>query len=82
MNRDDIQREFDRFFEFDTDDRRIVTSVSCRLFAEALVKMERQECADMCSAMTEAEYATGKVDHNEIAWTQKCAIKISERWKI
>lgn len=53
MNREDIQREFDRFFEFDTADRRIVTSVSCRLFAEALVKMEREQCAKACESVAD-----------------------------
>lgn len=72
MNREDIEREFDRFFEFDTDDRRIVTSVSCRLFAEALVKMEREECAKACEGWIGPSY---EFDLGR----QHCAKKIRER---
>lgn len=49
MNRDDITKEFDRFFEFDTDDRNTVTSTSARLFAEHIARKaitaEREQCA-------------------------------------
>ena len=37
MNKDQISAEFDAFFEFDTDDKRTVTSVSCKLFAQVIV---------------------------------------------
>lgn len=39
MTKDDIQAEFDAFFEFDTDDRSVVTSVSCRLFAQRIAAL-------------------------------------------
>lgn len=29
-----IKAEFDKFFEFPTDDKQVVSSVSCRLFAD------------------------------------------------
>lgn len=49
MTRDDIAKEFDRFFEFDTDDRSTVTSTSARLFAEHIarkaINAEREQCA-------------------------------------
>jgi len=34
MNKDEIQTEFDRFFDFQTPDKLNVTSVSAKLFAE------------------------------------------------
>ena len=40
---------------------------------------EREECAKVCDAKVDAEYATGKVDHNEMGWTQACAIAIRDR---
>lgn len=44
-----------------------------------LVLEERESCAQVCDAKVEAEYATGKVDHNEIGWTQACAAAIRAR---
>jgi len=39
MSRDDIQDEFDRFFEFDDPaNKTVVTSVSCRLFADHVAR--------------------------------------------
>lgn len=32
-----IDEQFDKFFEFDTDDKSTVTSTSCKLFAEHLI---------------------------------------------
>jgi len=63
MNRADIEIHFNHFFEFETDDRRTVTSVSCRLFAEALVKMEREACANICKKLAH-EYQ-GRTSLNE-----------------
>lgn len=40
---------------------------------------EREECAKVCDEKVNAEYATGKVDHNEMGWTQACAISIRAR---
>jgi hypothetical protein len=45
------------------------------------VKREREECARACDSKVYAEYATGKVDHNEIGWTQACSIAIRARGK-
>lgn len=36
-----IEQEFNLFFEFETDDRSIVTSASCKLFAEKIAKLVR-----------------------------------------
>ena len=47
----------------------------CELVAAA----EREACAKVCEEKIDAEYATGKVDHNEMAWTQSCAIAIRAR---
>ena len=43
------------------------------------VAAEREACAAVCCNMIDAEYKTGKVDHNEMAWTQACAIAIRAR---
>lgn len=43
------------------------------------IKAEREACAKVCDEKVEAEYATGKVDHNEMGWTQACAIAIRAR---
>ena len=40
---------------------------------------EREQCAKVCDAKVDAEYVTGKVDHNEMAWTQSCAAAIRAR---
>ena len=40
---------------------------------------EREACAKVCDEKVDAEYATGKVDHNEMGWTQACAIAIRAR---
>ena len=46
---------------------------------EAGAKQEREVCAKVCDDKVDAEYATGKVDHNEMGWTQSCAIAIRAR---
>lgn len=46
---------------------------------DAAVKAEREACAKLCDDKVNSEYATGKVDHNEMAWTQSCAIAIRAR---
>jgi hypothetical protein len=43
------------------------------------VEEEREECAKLCEALSEREYQTGKVDHNERAWTDFCATAIRAR---
>ena len=43
------------------------------------VEQEREACAKVCDDKVDAEYATGKVDHNEMGWTQSCAIAIRAR---
>lgn len=44
-----------------------------------MVEAEREACAKVCDEKVNAEYATGKVDHNEMGWTQACAIEIRAR---
>jgi hypothetical protein len=48
-------------------------------FASLVVAAEREACAKLCDEKVDAEYKTGKVDHNEMAWTQACAIAIRAR---
>lgn len=50
-----------------------------RTALENLVAAEREACAKVCDEKVDAEYATGKVDHNEMGWTQACAIAIRAR---
>ena len=48
-------------------------------FAALVAAREREECARVCDEKVNAEYATGKIDHNEMGWTQACAIAIRAR---
>jgi len=48
-------------------------------FYNRAVAHEREACAAVCCDMIDAEYKTGKVDHNEMAWTQACAAAIRAR---
>lgn len=48
-------------------------------FATLVAAAEREACAKVCDEKVAAEYATGKVDHNEMGWTQACAIAIRAR---
>ena len=48
-------------------------------FATLVAAAEREACARVCDEKVNAEYATGKVDHHEMAWTQACAIAIRAR---
>ena len=48
-------------------------------FAKLIALAEREACAKVCDEKVNAEYATGKVDHNEMGWTQACAIAIRAR---
>jgi hypothetical protein len=52
---------------------------SLEAFAKLVAEHEREACAKVCDEKVEAEYATGKVDHNEMGWTQACAIAIRAR---
>ena len=47
--------------------------------ADLVAAAEREACAKVCDEKAAAEYATGKVDHNEMGWTQSCAIAIRAR---
>ena len=51
-------------------------------FAALVAAAEREACAKVCDEKVDAEYATGKVDHNEMGWTQACAIAIRARGNI
>ena len=48
-------------------------------FAALVASHELEACAAICDSKVAAEYATGKVDHNEIGWTQACAAAIRAR---
>ena len=52
---------------------------SLERFAALVAAAEREACAKLCCDMIDAEYKTGKVDHNEMAWTQYCAEAIRAR---
>ena len=50
-------------------------------FAALVAAAEREACAKLCESKSNDEYATGKVDHNEQAWTDFCANAIRARGK-
>lgn len=52
---------------------------SIERFAALVAAAEREACSSVCCDMIDAEYKTGKVDHNEMAWTQACAAAIRAR---
>ena len=52
----------------------LMAKVDARARAE-----EREACAKVCDGKVDAEYATGKVDHNEMSWSMACAIAIRAR---
>jgi hypothetical protein len=43
MTLEEIEVEFDKFFEFDTENRDFVTSTSCKLFARYLLEKQSQK---------------------------------------
>lgn len=50
------------------------TSLSSQLqAAHAATEQMREDAAKVCESRVNDEYATGKVDHNEMAWTSWCA---------
>ena len=57
----------------------VCTEVELVAFAKLVAEKEREACAKLCDDKVDAEYATGKVDHNEMGWTQSCAIAIRAR---
>lgn len=42
-------------------------------YTSEVEKRTREKCAKVCDSNINAEYATGKVDHNEMAWAMVCA---------
>ena len=48
-------------------------------FSALVAAAEREACAKVCDGKVDAEYATGKVDHNEMSWSMACAIAIRAR---
>jgi hypothetical protein len=80
MTRDDIikmAKEAKLPYEYDTG--RVLYLKELERFAALVAAHEREACAKVCDEKVDAEYATGKVDHNEMAWTQACAIAIRAR---
>lgn len=53
-----------------------VTQEELERFAALIEQAAIERCAKVCDEKVNAEYATGKVDHNEMGWTQACAIAI------
>ena len=48
-------------------------------FAALVAAAEREACAKVCDGWAPSEYATGKVDHEDMGWTQVCAMDIRAR---
>lgn len=51
----------------------------CRAVERASRAAALREAAELCDSLVANEIATGKVDHNEMAWTQACAIALRAR---
>jgi hypothetical protein len=90
MNREDIMTLVERYAmamrlvdrhgnQYGDRDLLTLTHLQIREGLKALVASEREACAKVCDEKVDAEYKTGKVDHNEMAWTQACAIAIRAR---
>jgi hypothetical protein len=87
MDRDDVirmAREADLIRVVAKHDDGTVTAeipniLNMERFAALVAAKEREACAKVCDEKVDAEYATGKVDHNEMGWTQSCAIAIRMR---
>jgi hypothetical protein len=56
-------------------ERRVIGEFNARFVWKEAVEM----CAKVCDEKVAAEYDTGKVDHNEMGWTQACAIAIRDK---
>jgi len=57
----------------------VVVGEAVYALCQIVAAHEREACAKVCDEKVDAEYKTGKVDHNEMAWTQACAIAIRAR---
>jgi hypothetical protein len=79
MTRDDIIRMARETDCLDDQHYGSVWADKLERFAALIAAAEREACAKVCDAKVDDEYATGKVDHNEIGWTQACAFAIRER---
>jgi hypothetical protein len=79
MTRDDIIRMARETDCLDDQHYGSVWADKLERFAALVAAAEREACAKVCDAKVDDEYATGKVDHNEIGWTQACAFAIRER---
>ena len=49
---------------------------TAELQARAAALAMRERCAQACEKLAYAEHQTGKVDHNEQAWTRVCAAAV------
>jgi hypothetical protein len=72
MTRDDID-------DLMRDNGIVVVGEAVYALCQIVAAREREACAKVCDEKVDAEYATGKVDHNEMGWTQACAIAIRAR---
>ena len=81
MNQDEIIEMARKAGLDDIDERGIYIyeNFDIETFAKLIAEKEREACAKVCDDKVDAEYATGKVDHNEMGWTQSCAIAIRAR---
>jgi hypothetical protein len=57
----DIEKEFESFFEFDTEDKSQVSSVSCKLFAEHVTESLRNQLAECQWISVETKLPEGVV---------------------
>ena len=80
MTNEDIIRMAEECDALITQNGQIIADcMDVEAFAALVAAAEREACAQVCDSKVDAEYATGKVDHNEMGWTQSCAIAIRAR---
>lgn len=77
MNRDDIIERMGWMPTAKTTMPDVVSRIEA--IVRAAEQAEREACAKVCDCRVDDEYATGKVDHNEQAWTQALAAAIRAR---
>jgi hypothetical protein len=54
----------------------VFTEAQMLAFGRIVAEKQKEKDAQICEDHIHSEIATGKVDHNEVAWTQYCAAAI------
>jgi len=76
---DEIAKLYDQAIVLEGNGDYVAGELDIVKFAALVAAHEREACAKVCDGKVDAEYATGKVDHNEMSWSMACAIAIRAR---